>query len=130
MKTKETDWNDLLHHEPHEVRFEDSVIHVEDNVFTPDPERTNSTSIIIDHLPSVSGLRVADVGTGTGAIAIVVAHRGAREVVATDVSEAAIRNARTNVATNNVGTKVHVIITNLLNEITGKFDIICANLPI
>lgn len=130
MKKQTDEWKNLLHHQKHELRFGEAVIAVEVEVFTPDPELTYSASIIIDNLPPLAGLRVADVGTGTGVIAVTLAFRGANEVIATDISDIAIQNARANIDTNNVSNKVEVLKTSLLDGVEGKFDLICANLPI
>jgi methylase of polypeptide subunit release factors len=130
MTDHDKSWDGLFSHKKQELHFEDAVIVVEDGVFTPDPRLTYSTSIIIESLPPLNGLRVADVGTGTGVIAIVAALRGAKEVVATDISDIAVQNAVTNVSINKVADKVEVLKTNLLDGIKGRFDLICANLPI
>lgn len=123
-------WNNLLVHENHELRIGDVTIILEDGVFTPNPNLTYSTSILLVHLPPMEDLRVADVGTGSGIIAIIAAIRGAKEVIATDISDLAVRNAIANTRLNHVDQKVSVIKTNLLDNITGQFDVICANLPI
>lgn len=120
----------MLHHPKHKLRFGEAMIVVEDGVFTPDSNLTYSTSIIIDNLPPLDGLRVADVGTGTGVIAVTLALRGAKEVIATDISGIAIQNARANIKANNVNDKVEVLKTSLLDGLEGKFDLVCANLPI
>jgi methylase of polypeptide subunit release factors len=123
-------WKSLLTHERHQLSFDGINIIVEDGVFTPNPNITYSSSIIIENLPNVSGLRVADVGTGTGVLAVIAALRGAREVVATDISVKALDNAFFNVRQNQVLDKVKVVRTNLLDGVLGTFDVIFANLPI
>lgn len=127
---QKTEWEGLISHNKHQIKFGEAIIEVNDGVFMPDPNLTYSSKLIIENLPPLNHLSVADVGTGTGVIAIISALRGAVKVVATDVSELAIRNAEENVLLNNVQDKVKVIRTSLLNGIDGKFDIICANLPI
>ena len=52
------------------------------------------------------GRRVIDVGTGSGVLAIAAALLGASSVVALDEDPEALRNARENVARNNVATLV------------------------
>ena len=123
-------WTSLLNHDRHELKFGDTVIIVENGVFTPDPEITYSTSMVLDNIPSLDGMRVIDIGTGTGVIAIKAVMRGAKEAFATDISDVAIENAIANVKKNNVGDKVKVIKTSLLNGIEGRFDFIFANIPI
>jgi release factor glutamine methyltransferase len=123
-------WGNLLNHEKYNLIIANAKIVVNDGVFTPDPTLSYSASIIINNLPQLKGKRVADIGTGTGVIAVISAMQGAEEVVATDISDEAVKNALINVNENNVGDKVIVLKTNLLNDVQGKFDIICANLPI
>jgi ribosomal protein L11 methylase PrmA len=43
-----------------------------------------------------AGRRVLDMGTGTGILALIAAHLGATQVVATDFNPNAVRNARLN----------------------------------
>jgi release factor glutamine methyltransferase len=74
--------------------------------------------------------RVADVGTGNGAIAIAIAGaRPGAEVWATDVDEHAVALACRNVARAGLGDRVHVCRGDLLEQAPGPFDLIVANLP-
>ena len=127
---KKDTWGHLLSHKRQELQFEEASIVVEDGVFTPDPQLTYSSSIIIDNFPSLEGLRVADVGTGTGVVGILAAMKGAKEVIATDNSDTAVQNAKANVELNHLTGIVKILKTNLLDEVKGNFDIIFANLPI
>lgn len=129
-KVINNEWTNLLNHDRHELKFGDTAIIVENGVFTPNPEITYSTSMVLDNIPSLDGMRVIDIGTGTGVIAIKSVLRGAKEVIATDISDVAVENAIANVKKNNVGDKVKVVKTSLLNGIEGKFDFIFANIPI
>jgi release factor glutamine methyltransferase len=74
--------------------------------------------------------RVVDVGTGSGAIAIAIATAcpGA-EVWATEVSADAIALARANVRRHGLAGRVHVRQGDLLAPVSGRFDVIVANLP-
>ena len=74
----------------------------------------------------VGGL-VLDVGTGTGVIAIYASKLGAKSVLATDISDDAIKCAIYNIARNNVD--VTVVKNDLTNGITDRYDVIIANLP-
>ncbi|HEV2029493.1 MAG TPA: peptide chain release factor N(5)-glutamine methyltransferase [Candidatus Dormibacteraeota bacterium] len=74
--------------------------------------------------------RVADVGTGSGCIAIAIAHYAPNvEVVASDVSEEALEVAARNVAAHALGDRVHLVCGDLMAPLTGGFDLVCANLP-
>ena len=75
-------------------------------------------------------LRIADVGTGSGCLAVALARwlPGAH-IVATDVSDAALRVARRNAARHEVRDRVLVLQGNLLQGTDGLFDVIVSNPP-
>lgn len=73
-------------------------------------------------------LRILDVGTGSGVIAVTLKKLlPEASVVATDISPIALETAKTNAKNNQV--EVSFQISNLLGSIEGKFDLIIANLP-
>lgn len=75
-------------------------------------------------------LRVADVGTGSGCIAIAVAHYAPNtEVWASDVSREALEVAAANVAAHRLEGRVHLEPGDLMDSLAGEFDLVCANLP-
>lgn len=57
---------------------------------------------LLDHPELVRGLRVLDVGTGSGLVAIAAALAGAAEVRATDIDPRAIEATRANATSNGV----------------------------
>ncbi|HXN77233.1 MAG TPA: peptide chain release factor N(5)-glutamine methyltransferase [Candidatus Dormibacteraeota bacterium] len=75
-------------------------------------------------------LRVADVGTGSGCIAIAIAHYARNvEIVASDVAADALEVAARNVAAHGMAGRVQLVCGDLMAPFTGSFDIVCANLP-
>jgi release factor glutamine methyltransferase len=85
-------------------------------------------------------LRVADVGTGSGCLAVALAYELPHaEIVATDICAAALEVARHNAARHAVGDRIHLLQTNLLDglkdetasggEKSGDFDLIVSNPP-
>jgi release factor glutamine methyltransferase len=79
-------------------------------------------------------LRILDVGTGSGAIAVSLAyHLSAAhievQIVATDISSAALDVARRNAESNGVGSRIRFSHCDLFPEDAGLFDIICSNPP-
>jgi release factor glutamine methyltransferase len=78
-------------------------------------------------------LRIADVGTGSGCLAVALAHELPHaEVFATDVSSAALDVARRNAARHGVSNRIHFLEGDLLGPTTispGSFDLIVSNPP-
>ena len=75
-------------------------------------------------------LRVADVGTGSGCIAIATAHYSPDvEVWASDISSEALLVAARHVAKNSLEPRIHLACGDLMEPLPGSFDLVCANLP-
>jgi release factor glutamine methyltransferase len=75
-------------------------------------------------------VRVADVGSGSGAIAVALALRAPRaEIWAVDVSPEAVALTRANAEIYGVSDRVRVVQGDLLEAIPGDLDLIVANLP-
>jgi HemK-like putative methylase len=74
--------------------------------------------------------RVADVGTGSGAIAVALALRipGAH-VWASDINPFAVALTRVNAARQGVAGRVHPVVGDLLEPVSGPLDLVVANLP-
>ena len=94
----------------------------------PRPE----TEIVVERclalLDGADAPRVADVGTGTGAIALALKdERPDAHVVATDASADALALANENAAAN--GLEVQFVQTDLLVGVAGPFDLVVSNPP-
>ena len=76
------------------------------------------------------GPRIADIGTGSGCVAVALArHSPGCTVVASDVSSAAIDVARTNAARHGVDRQIEFVVTSYLDGVPGVFDLIASNPP-
>ena len=97
-------------------------------VMTP---RATSERLVAAACARIAGrARVADVGTGSGALAIAIAVRRPGACVwATDVDERAIALARANVSRFALDDRVHVFRGDLLEPVPAPIDVIVANLP-
>lgn len=75
-------------------------------------------------------VRVADVGTGSGCIAVAVAHYvpGA-EVWASDDDPEALAIAASNIQAHQLGSRITLLQGYLLDPLPAELDLICANLP-
>jgi release factor glutamine methyltransferase len=77
-----------------------------------------------------NSIRIADVGTGSGCIAVTLAKEISHcSVFASDVSGAALSIAAQNAAAYGVSERVSFVQCDLLSAFSGPFDIVCANLP-
>ncbi len=74
------------------------------------------------------GQVIFDVGTGSGILAVAAAKLGASSIQAVDFDPMAVRVAKENIAINKVEDVVHVGQSDLLASVTGKADIIIANI--
>ena len=100
-------------------------------VLIPNPD----TEVLVQRAVAIAReragpMRAADVGTGSGCIAIALAHYAPEvEVWAGDLSQEALGVAARNVAKHALDGRVHLLQGDLLAPFTGQFDLICANLP-
>jgi release factor glutamine methyltransferase len=97
----------------------------------PRPETELLVEKALEWLKEHPGSRMAaDVGTGSGCIAVTLAHHITDlQVVATDISDFALQAANANAIRHNVASRVAFVQGNLFESIEASFDIIGANLP-
>jgi len=102
------------------------------DVLVPRPETEGLVVRALDLCAGIAAPRIADVGTGSGAIAVAIARRlpGGR-FVATDVSPAALDVARGNAARHGVSDRIEFVLGDLLADpaAAGPFDLIVSNPP-
>ena len=95
----------------------------------PRPETEQLVELVESRIENRE-LRIVDVGTGSGVIALSLAAKfpGAK-VLAIDVSETALALAQENAARLNLSAQVQFLKSCLLENVEGAFDLIVANLP-
>ena len=105
--------------------------HVTADVLIPRPETELLIENALDFLRSHPKARLcADIGTGSGCIAISLALEiPDLHVIAVDVSPSAIEVARVNTRKHGVDDRVKLIVSDLLRPFDFRFGLICANLP-
>ena len=102
------------------------------SVLIPRQETEHLVDAVVEHSRHRGGppLDVADVGTGSGAIAVAVAHHlPAATVYATDVSGPALEVADANRRRHRVADRVHLREGDLLDALPGPVDVIVSNPP-
>jgi release factor glutamine methyltransferase len=108
------------------------ALHVTEAVLIPRPETEILVEAVLARLPHDQPLRIADVGTGSGAIAIALAHSLAQAfVTAIDLSSDALEIARENARTHGLAERIRFIQSDLLDAVGGEapFDAIVSNPP-
>ena len=103
--------------------FRRLTLHVDPRVLIPRPE----TELLVEvGLTLPQGARVADVGTGSGAVALALKEeRPDLAVIGIELSESALDVAKTNGA--RLGLDVTWVVADLLDD--GVYDAVLANLP-
>jgi release factor glutamine methyltransferase len=111
--------------------FWDLAFEVSPAVLIPRPETEGLVEAINDLFPDHEALlRLADVCTGSGCVAIAIAFdRPRASVVAADLSRSAVEIARRNTLRHAMSNRVACVQGDLLEPLTGRFDAIVANPP-
>jgi release factor glutamine methyltransferase len=116
-----------------ETEFLGLKFKVDEHVLIPRPETEELVQWLLDDIresKNPSNLKILDIGTGSGCIAISLAKNLPNaEIFALDISEKALKTAKENAGLNKV--KVNFIQADILNleALAGKFDIIVSNPP-
>jgi len=104
--------------------------YVDENVLIPRPETELLVEKAIEISRNYEAPIIVDIGTGCGNIAISLAINLPRaKIYATDIAQQALNTARRNCERHNVEKRIQICIGDLLEPITGPFDIIVANMP-
>jgi len=119
-----------------EKEFYSLPFRVTPDVLIPRPETEHSVVAALDRAKELQHhgrpLRIVDVGTGSGIIAVCLAkHLPGTEVTAVDVSEAALKLAKENAARHSVDGQIRFMAGDLLADLPPEpsFDIVVSNPP-
>ncbi|MGN0497492.1 MAG: 50S ribosomal protein L11 methyltransferase [Acutalibacteraceae bacterium] len=72
--------------------------------------------------------KILDVGCGSGILAVAALLLGAESAVGVDIDEMAVKTAKENAELNGVGDKIKVIHGNLTDKVSGKYNVVAANI--
>jgi release factor glutamine methyltransferase len=133
-----------LRHEPvqyilGEQEFYGLPLMVTPAVLIPRPETEHLVEAVLHQLPANQPWKIADVGTGSGAIALALAaHLPQAQITALDLSPAALDVARANAARHHLEARIHFLLSDLLGATSSMggepgapnlFDAIVSNPP-
>jgi release factor glutamine methyltransferase len=127
-----------LRHEPVQYitgqqEFYGLALYVTPAVLIPRPETEHLVEAVLKLLPANQPLQIADIGTGSGAIAIALAiHLPQAAITALDISVEALNIAEANASSHNVAARIRFLQSDLLAALdheTGAFDAIVSNPP-
>ena len=109
------------------AEFFEMQLKVDERVLIPRPETEELVEFILAENPK-ENLKVLDIGTGSGAIALALAkNRPDWTITAADISQDALDLAMENA--NNQGQSLSFIKSDCFSEISSKYDIIVSNPP-
>jgi|SRR3989344_1339505 len=104
--------------------YKDLNLEVPESVYYPREDSLLLAKII--EKENLKNKKTFDMGSGSGFLAILMAHQGA-DATASDINEEAVRTIKLNSKSNNIDIKA--ISSDLFEKIEGKFDIIVFNPP-
>lgn len=114
-----------------ETEFYGLLFRVNRSVLIPRPETEHLVEKVITLAADFENPRIVDVGTGSGAIAVALAHGlSAAQISAVDLSPAALEIAHENAGRNGVKDRIRFLEGDLLAPVVGKrFEIVVSNPP-
>ena len=101
------------------------------DVLIPRPETEHLVEKVLELAANFERPRIVDVGTGSGAIAVALAHKlTSAQVTATDISRAALSVAGGNAERNGVTERVRFLEGDLMTSVAGeRFEFVVSNPP-
>lgn len=114
-----------------DVEFYSLPFKVTSDVLIPRPETEILVETVLDLFDREQSLRIWDIGTGSGVIAVVLAtHLPAAHIIASDVSPAVLKIATENARLNGVHDRIEFKHSNMADAIpAAQFDLIVSNPP-
>jgi release factor glutamine methyltransferase len=113
------------------VEFCGHTFAIDKRAMVPRPETEELVELLLSEISDQrSDVRIVDVGTGSGVIALSLAAKFLEaEIYAIDISEDALSLARENAAQLRLSERVRFQKSDLLENVSERFDLIVANLP-
>ncbi|MGB6158163.1 MAG: peptide chain release factor N(5)-glutamine methyltransferase [Acidobacteriaceae bacterium] len=114
-----------------ETEFYGLTLRVTPAVLIPRAETEHLVESVLARVRQDTVVRICDVGTGSGAIAVALSHALPRaQVTAVDISAAALDVARENAERHGVAGRVRFVESDLLGAVRGeRFEVVVSNPP-
>lgn len=112
------------------AEFRNLTLKSDNRALIPRPETEELVDLALGLFPAEQPMRVLDLGTGSGAIALAIAQeRPAWTVEALDASDDALALARENAALTGLAERVNFAKSDWYAAVTGAYDLIVSNPP-
>ena len=143
---EDKNWNEIWEKSREVIRVSDKIVikptfkdysaKANEIVLTIDPKMSfgtgehQTTNLILKLLEKYvkRGMKVLDVGSGTGILAIASVNLGAKRAIAVDFDEICMENCKENCILNGVENSVEVLTGEVDDVKEGEFDLILANI--
>ena len=113
-----------------EASFYDIHLSVEEGVLIPRPETEILIDIVADIIKKENMTNIVEIGVGSGAISIVLARKFPQlHIIATDISDAALRVASMNINKYDNGTQITLCKSNLIDGVSAPIELVVSNPP-
>jgi release factor glutamine methyltransferase len=114
-----------------ETEFYGLTFKVTPEVLIPRPETEHLVEAALNHVSRAASVRICDVGTGSGAIAVALAQKLPRaQLTAVDLSPAVLAVAGENAERHRVEGRIRFVESNLLDGLRDeRFDLVLSNPP-
>lgn len=112
------------------VEFRELTLKSDKRALIPRPETEELVDLALGLFPAEQPVRVLDLGTGSGAIALAIAsERPAWKVDALDASDDALALARENAALTGLSERVNLAKSDWFGAVTDRYELIVSNPP-